>query len=431
MKQQLIFLELNEINFDFVRDYIAAGKLPNFKYCLEKGSYGETVSEQNYEEIEPWIQWVTAHTGKTLAEHGVFRLGDIVHRDLPQIWEALETKGATVGAISPMNAKNRTRSAAFFLPDPWTDTDVTGSYLVRKLCGAVSQAVKDNAKARVTPASLFWLAAGALVYARPSNYLCYLRLALAGRKKPWLRAMFLDLLLADIFIRLTRSKRPDFVTLFLNAAAHIQHHYLFSSAVYDGQKSNPAWYIDPSADPVLDVYELYDRIIAMIRSSFPDARLMIATGLHQDPHEELTYYWRLLDHGAFLAKRGIRFASVEAKMARDFLVRCDNSDDATAAEQRLLLFRDANGVALFEVDNRGNELFVMLTYPFDIDDDFEYFIDGHPFRGLKNNVAFVAIKNGQHNGIGYFLDLGASAEEHARKFPLAELPGKIQAALAA
>ena len=65
-----------------------------------------------YEHLEPWIQWVTAHTGLDFAEHGVFRLGDIVARDLPQIWEQLEEKGLRVGAICPMNAKHRLKDAA-------------------------------------------------------------------------------------------------------------------------------------------------------------------------------------------------------------------------------------------------------------------------------------------------------------------------------
>ena len=39
----------------------------------------KTRSEQEYELLEPWIQWVSIYTGKTAKEHGVFRLGDIVN----------------------------------------------------------------------------------------------------------------------------------------------------------------------------------------------------------------------------------------------------------------------------------------------------------------------------------------------------------------
>ena len=106
-ERSLIFLELNEVNFEFVRAYAGEGRLPTFANLIESHGFAVTESEQAYEQLEPWIQWVTAHTGKSFAEHGVFRLGDIVNHDLPQIWECFEQRGLRVGAVSPMNAKNR------------------------------------------------------------------------------------------------------------------------------------------------------------------------------------------------------------------------------------------------------------------------------------------------------------------------------------
>lgn len=427
-KRQVIFLELNELNFDFIRDYVSLGKLPNFAHCLEQGSFSETKSENNYEELEPWIQWITAHTGKSLAEHGVFRLGDIVRHDIPQIWERLEEEGISVGAISPMNAKNRTRAADFFLPDPWTDTPVTGSAIARNLSKAVSQVVNDNAKSKITTKSLVWLAVGAAVYARLSNYMQYLKLAASSRKFPWRKAMILDLLLADMMVKLTRSKKSQFVSLFLNAAAHIQHHYLYSSAVYSGDKSNPEWYVANGVDPVLEVYSLYDRIIGSCRTAFPDARLMIGSGLHQDPHDAVTYYWRLADHRAFLTKHQLPFKAVEVRMSRDFLITCESPEDAAFIERYLGSMRDSTKAALFEVDNRGDDLFVMLTYAADIPDNFRYFADGVEFTGFRDDVAFVAIKNGKHNGIGYFLDMGAKPHDYEDTFPLSQIPDIVMKA---
>ena len=91
---------------------------------------------ERIDEVEPWIQWVSAHTGLTLAEHGIFRLGDIVSHELPQIWEQLEESGLRVGAISPMNAKHRLHKPAFFVPDPWTQTGLTAGRTLRGLRAA-------------------------------------------------------------------------------------------------------------------------------------------------------------------------------------------------------------------------------------------------------------------------------------------------------
>lgn len=421
----VLLLELNEINFDHVRSYVELGKLPVLGRLIQRHGLAETTSETSYDELEPWIQWVTAHTGLTLAEHKVFRLGDIVKHDITQIWEALEAQGLTVGAISPMNAKNRCRAPAFFVPDPWTPTRVSGSRVMKRLYKAVAQAVNDNARSRVTPSSAAWLLAGLAAYARPINYKGYLGLfGAAARRRPWAKALILDQLLADIFIRQVRQGRPDFASLFLNAGAHIQHHYMFNSKVYAGPHANPSWYVAEDRDPVLDVYELYDRIIGQVERSFPEARLMLATGLHQDPHAEVTFYWRLKDHAAFLNRAGVPFRRVEGRMSRDFVVYCADAEEAREAEQRLIAIRAGDGRPMLEVDNRGEDLFVMLTWPDDIPESFEYHVGNGPIRGFRDEVSFVAIKNGSHNGIGYMLDTGAR-KSVAERIPLRDIPRRI------
>lgn len=420
----VLFLELNEINFDYVLAYGKDGKLPTLNRLIATHGVSETISEHRYEELEPWIQWVTAHTGMSLSQHGVFRLGDIVNEEIDQIWEVLERQGLTVGAVSPMNAKNRCRNAAFFVPDPWTQTSTTGGRVLQRLHQAIAQAVNDNAQARLSPASVMALAHGVFSFARTRNYARYLSLATGARKKSWTKALFLDLLLGDLFIKEVVRTRPAFASLFLNAGAHIQHHYLFNSSAYNGELTNPTWYVPAGMDPVLEVYELYDRIVADIAAAFPDARLMLATGLHQNAHGEVTYYWRPRDHEALLRKFDVPFVRVEARMSRDFMVYCSDQEQAKAAERRLLSITASDGQPLFEVDNRGPDLFVMLIWPHDVPADFEYRIGNQHRSGLRDELAFVAIKNGEHDGIGYFVDTGQHANAEPR-LALAKLPERI------
>lgn len=420
-------LELNEINFEQVLAYAAKGKLPTLSGLIDRHGLSTTTSEARYEELEPWIQWITAHTGLTLAEHGIWRLGDIRGHSIDQIWEVLERQGVRVGAISPMNASNRCQNPAFFMPDPWTTTPIVGKGLAR-LYPPVAAAVNNNADARMTPRMATELARGLAAYAIPSGYPGYLAdLSGALRKHSWRKAMLLDRLLADVFVKEVKATNPGFASLFLNAGAHIQHHYLFNSSVYQGDQKNPAWYVAPAADPVLDVYELYDGIVARIRSSFPTSRIMLATGLHQDPHPKLTLYWRLRDHAGFLTRNNIPFTRVEPRMSRDFVIFCRDVMKAQAAQEQLEAMCGPDMAPLFSVDNRGDSLFVELVWDKDIDADFVFSHGGKPVRGLRDDVAFVAIKNGQHNGIGYFVDTGTTAAESGQ-FPLNELPHRIAAA---
>ena len=158
MKKKTILLGLNELNFDYVKFYIDQGLLPNFKKIFEIQPAIETVSENEYKLLEPWVQWVTIHSGKSYKEHNIFRLGDIVNNpELSQIFEELEAEGLSVGAVSPFNAENRLNNPSFFVPDPWTKTNPSGNWIVKALYQAVHQSVNDNAKSKLNFKSIISL----------------------------------------------------------------------------------------------------------------------------------------------------------------------------------------------------------------------------------------------------------------------------------
>jgi hypothetical protein len=415
-------IELNEVNFDFVEAYASRGLLPNLSRLCARHGLTETLSENSHEHLEPWIQWVTAHTGLSYADHGVFRLGDILEAtDIDQIWEVLEKHNIQVGAISPMNANNRCQNPKFFIPDPWTPSASSGRSILTRLHSAIAQAVNDNADQRITPSSAAWILLGLTRYARLENYAQYARMLIGARRQKWARAMVLDQLLADVFITEAHLTNVEFASLFLNAAAHIQHHYMFNSAVYKGPHRNPDWYVSANDDPVYEVYALYDRIVGQIAKAFPDCRLLIATGLHQTPYPTRTFYWRLRNPGPFLSALGINMERVEQRMSRDFVVYCKSEQEAAHAETILKTAKTVDGLSLFEVDNRGNDLFVMLTYPHEITDTTQFGLADGVWRNLLDEVAFVAIKNGEHDGTGYLIDTSAKNGAQPEQIALGDL----------
>src|SRR5258708_37052063 len=238
--RKLLFLELNELNFEFVEHYARVGALPAIARLLEAHGYARTRSETVYEHIEPWIQWFTVHTGKAFDEHKVFRLGDGPQAGARQIWEELAQRGLRVGAFSPMKAGNALADAGCFVPDPWTKTSVSAPRLMRAAYDAICQAVGDNAEGRLTARPALQLGLGLILYSRSLDCL---RFPLIGLRHPWPRADVLARFLADCFLLLWRRTQPDFATLFLNGAAHIHHHYLFNSAAYRGPHPTPPSYL--------------------------------------------------------------------------------------------------------------------------------------------------------------------------------------------
>lgn len=402
--RRLILIELNEINFDIVQRYIEAGDLPlPALRSLLSGPRIRTTCEREYELLEPWIQWPSAHTGLDYEGHRIFRLGDMAEADIPQFFEQLEERGLLVGAISAMNAVNRLRTPAYFVPDPWTATPSGGPFWATVLSKAISQAVNDNAHGKIELSSAFWLLLGLFRFARFKNYASYVRLALSGMRSSWRKALFLDQFLHDLHFQLFQRYRPDFSTLFLNAGAHIQHHYFFNAEPVRRTTllRNPAWYISPDADPIADMLCVYDRIVAdYLRLDGVD--VIVATGLSQRPYDRVKFYYRLKDHDAFLALLGIRFRCVRPRMTRDFLIEFDSEADAQIAERRLgnVVVCGAGEKLFAHVDNRGRSLFVTLTYPNEIRVDTRFEFEGRGYS-LADHVAFVAIKNGMHQGDGF------------------------------
>jgi len=404
MKSKTIFLGLNELNIDYIKFYIKGGLLPNFKKLFELQPPIETISEKEYRLLEPWIQWVTIYTGKTFDEHKVFRLGDIVNNpELSQLFEELEKEGLLVGAISPFNAENRLKNPTFFVPDPWTKTKASGNRILKSLYQAVRQAVNDNAKETLNIKSIVSLGLGLLLYVPINRWGQYLKRGL-NKKNPGAKAIILDSLLADIHLALWKKYKPDFSHLFLNSAAHIQHHYLFNSKAYKGDIKNPDWYCPVNYDPLITVLSEYDKYIGKLLE-LKNVKLLLATGLHQKPHEKSTFYWRLKEHTKFVDIVGIKkVVDILPRMSRDFLLRFNNQDDTLNAEKLLnRLYASKDHIKIFEVDNRGKSLFIELVYPNDISESDSIYDKDSKFKleNFKSYLAFVAIKNGEHNGTGY------------------------------
>ena len=406
MDKKIIFLELNEINFDVVSFYIKRGeRLPGFNTLIEHGIVA-TESESEYRNLEPWVQWPSVHTGKTYDEHKVFRLGDFVNSTDEQFFELVEKAGFSVGAISPMNASNKLKNPAYFIPDPWTQTPCDKSFFSKSITDAIVQAVNDNSQSKLTFKTIFNLGLAFIALVRPTRYIPMVKYALNSRGKQWRKALFLDMLLYEIHKTLFKRKNPNFSTLFLNAGAHIQHHYFFNSSYVDSSElKNPDWYIGNDDDPFLEMLKVYDEMLLDLHE-LQNTEIIVATGLSQKPFEQLKFYYRLKDHASFLKKVGVEFTNVVTRMTRDFLVSFDTEDQAMKGEQQLSKILVNNEVKLFdEIDNRGKDIFVVLTYPSEITHKTMITYSSKESQ-LSDLVSFVAIKNGEHQskGFAYFSD---------------------------
>tara|TARA_Y100000816_G_C26089932_1_gene575831 strand:- start:199 stop:1491 length:1293 start_codon:yes stop_codon:yes gene_type:complete len=402
MKKKLIFVELNEINFDLVEKYL---KDTNFEF-FNKNFFKElrnTFSEDNYDNLEPWIQWVSVHTGMDAKGHKIFRLGDINNQKLDQIFELIEAKGYSVGAICPMNATNRLKETKYFIPDPWTKSKSNSSYLQNLIYEALSEAVNNNSGSKLSLKSKIVILFSFFLFIKKTKLFYLARLIIKSFKKKWYKAIVFDYLLHNIHLNYLKKYKADFSTIFFNAGAHIQHHYLHNSKkINSNLKKNPSWYVPENLDPILDVYSFYDNIIPDYLK-FEEYSILIATGLSQNPHKEKNFYYRIKNHENFLKLIGVDFKTVEPRMSRDFLINFENIE---LLEKSLKIFQEINHLnneKIFEIDCRNKSIFVSLIFNKEIKNFHELIIKKNHTINLYKHVNFVAIKNGEHRSKGYVM----------------------------
>lgn len=418
--QQLNFIALNEINFDFAKKYVEKSPscFPNFEK-LFNGKIIETRIKDDYDHIEPWIVWPSVLLGQDSQTHNIFYLGDGAHSKTKSIFSLVESLGFKVGVISPINSGNDLASPAFFIPDPWIETKSDSSMMSRIITSIIRSAVNSNASSRLRFKTIAGLILILSRFARPKNYTTYVKYAISARKRTWYRSLFFDLLMFDIYSTLIANKDPHLSYIFLNAGAHIQHHHMFSSEFIEKESeiSEPRG----CHDAVSDMLKAYDRILGQCFEK-NDQNLIIATGLTQIPYDREKYYYRPRDHAKLMSMMGVQFKKILPRMSRDFEIVFADSDSMKRAENLLKAASIGDGeYSAFRLEKiDALRVFVTLIYSRRIDPGDLLRVEGVTFP-IYDAVDFVALKNGMHSGKGWaflqgdIINLSPEAGSHPKE----------------
>ena len=228
--------------------------------------------------------------------------------------------------------------------------------------------------------------------------------ALLSIFKKYYRAIFFDFFIAEICIKNTKELKTNINTVFFNAAAHIQHHYLLSSEFYKKK------YLDLNFirkdDPLLECYKAYDVIIGNYLNN-KNFNFFFATGLSQVAIDKPIYYWNLKNYENFFAKIGIECTKIEKRMSRDYTLYFDKDEQITRSIQ-LLNGVKLNDKKIFSIKKKQNKIYLELIYDLNIvADEKLYDIDDKIISSdFLKDLNFVAIKNSIHFQKGYvFTDL--------------------------
>jgi len=364
----VILLEFNELSPTLMTRFMEAGKLPNFQRLYREALAYVTDAEEVPPTLEPWIQWVTVHTGLGFGEHRVRDLGDGHKLTAPRLWDLASAAGRRVLVCGSMNIGYRQPINGVVLPDAWSPG--TSPYPAE--LGAYYEFVKRNVQEYtrgVVPLSVadyarfvaFMVAHGLSL----TTVLAAVRQLLAERwgDARWKRAAIMDRLQWDLFRCYYAKDRPHLATFFLNSTAHYQHAYWRNMnpepfAIKPSEKEQTTY-----ANAVLFGYQQMDRLVGDCLD-LADTRttIVLCTALGQQPC--LVYestggktFYRPRDPDQLFGFAGItrpyRYAPV---MSEEFHLYVGTEGEARDAVARLSALR-VNGRPAMRVRTSGTEIF--------------------------------------------------------------------------
>jgi len=342
----MIFLEINEFSPELMRH---AAEMLNAKNLLKLLSLHntKTITDDQAERhgLDPWVQWVSIHTGQPSASHGIKHLGDTRNLKHRQTWEILDEAGISYGVWGAMNAhKGKGINCKFFFPDPWTFTENAFPDELNDLLALpryYSKNYLDLQKSALLKPALklcrFVL--------KPTIFIDLLKLipfvasnTPLNPAKNYLLFVLFDLINTQLFCAYYKRTRPDFALLFLNSLAHLQHH------CWTEEKSK-------LSKEMARTFLIFDKVVELIFSIIDsNETLMITNAFTQkQSYGAKEYLYRQNNPQTFFNDFGLNPKTVEQLMTNDSHLFFDSAKEAANMAEKLRAAK-VDGLSAFEVE---------------------------------------------------------------------------------
>ena len=227
---RVILLEFNELTPHLLSRFIDAGHLPGFQALRDTSDVYTTDPEASGVDLEPWIQWVTVHTGLGHEAHGVHQLDQGPDLSEPSIWDTAADRGPGVWLCGAMNVAWQGPTRGHVLPDPWSTRVAPHPRELAPFFEVVQASVREHT-AGAKPLGKADYARFALFLARHGlsrrSVETAIRQLLRERtgRYGWQRVAVLDRLQWDVFRWYHQREKPGLSVLFANSVAHLQHRF--------------------------------------------------------------------------------------------------------------------------------------------------------------------------------------------------------------
>src|SRR6185436_11114721 len=134
--KKVLLIEFNEITSTVLDPMLAKGKLPNFARIMREGTWGQPEALERYPHLDPWVTWVTLHTGVDRSVHGA----TVLEQDQDTIkakrtWDYVVEAGKSIGVFGSISAFPPRPVPGFMVPGPFAQNDDTYPAYLRPIQG--------------------------------------------------------------------------------------------------------------------------------------------------------------------------------------------------------------------------------------------------------------------------------------------------------
>jgi len=346
-ESSVLLLEFNELTPSILFDLMKEGVLPNFQRLYKESSIITTDARESGGTLNPWVQWVTVHTGLSASDHGLKSLGEGSRLQAPTLTEIVSENGIPTLVFGSMNTRFDDNLNGFVLPDPWTIEVRPSSEELDPFYDFVSAQVQghtDRESSLLLTDYLDFVVFMMKHGLSASSVLAIVKQLVSERfyESHWKRVAILDRLQFDVFRSYYKRVKPRFATFFLNSVAHLQHYYWRS---YDPDE----FAIKPSADEQskykdaipFGYIEMDKTLGRLCQLAGRDSHVFFCTALSQQPCLVYDEHGGKLIYKPVSIETLIKFCGFMSAyeyhpvMAEQFYLACKTQEDSDLLEASL------------------------------------------------------------------------------------------------
>ena len=317
MKKNLVIFEVNECDFKFFLYGAKKYNFPIISQYLKKKNKIKTFTNDKEEglNLDPWVQWVSFHTGLLSRKHKVFRLGQKLEKKYLQIWENI-SKNIRVSLWGLFNSNLRKRgNIDVFFPDPWSFKEKAYPKVLNDLLALPRYYATNYPNIKklslITYAALFFkniFFSKTLIF-MILNTFKFLSIFFRCGTKSFNLYFFLDLISVVTVKNILEKKNSDLSIIALNSFAHYQHNY------WDTKKFEKYyfWYLNEMVKLFIKIEKNYSSVIVF--NGFSQKKI------------KPRFYLRPKNPKEFLKILNINFLKIEPNMTTGAQVFFKNTSD--------------------------------------------------------------------------------------------------------